>query len=475
MATASAQNLVLNPSFESVELGLAGGLFSNSVPTNWNQGGTISCGYEALTAGQTPINGADFTIGASGAAQAYLPTDGTHVLISDEGFPHVFCQIYQDVAIPASATAATLTLAAGSVFQFNRFNDSTVNVAVTTPGGVPIASIYTRSSAAGSNDPLVDRAPVDLIAYAGQTVRIVGTTTVGGGDWSGLQMDNVRLIVQAKPDLNQHGLTGSWYEPATSGQGIEVEVYPDLSPGMGVTFVSWFTYDAVSGGADHQRWYTAEGPVATGQPNATLAIYQNTGGNFNAPPITNSQVVGTATLSFDSCSSGNLAYNFTDGTGRAGNIPLTRITQNVTCSITTPYPTNADFALSGNWYEAATSGQGFTIEVNPDSGAFFLAWYTYLPNGTMAGAAGQRWYTAEGSFTPGMRSIPVTIYETTGGMFDRPTPPGQSTVPVGAGTMTFQSCSAATFNYNFSGGTNVGLSGTISLSRVGPTPPGCTS
>ena len=276
-------------------------------------------------------------------------------------------------------------------------------------------------------------------------------------------------------DLNQHGLTGSWYEPATDGQGIEVEVYPDLSPEMGSTFVSWFTYDAVSGGADHQRWYTAQGPVATGQPNAALTIYQNTGGNFNAPPITSAQPVGTASLSFDTCTSGQLSYIFTDGTGRTGNIPLTRITQNVTCSATAPYPTNSDFALSGNWYEAATSGQGFTVEVNPVSGAFFATWYTYVPIGTTAGVAGQRWYTAQGAFTPGMRSIPVTIYETTGGMFDQPTPPGQNTVSVGTATMAFQSCSAATFAYNFTGGTSMGLSGTITLSRVGPMPPGCTS
>ena len=271
-------------------------------------------------------------------------------------------------------------------------------------------------------------------------------------------------------NLNQHGLTGSWYEPATDGQGIEVEVYPDLSPGMGSIFVSWFTYDAVSGGADHQRWYTAQGPVATGQPNAALTIYQNTGGNFNAPPITSAQPVGTASLSFDTCTSGQLSYIFTDGTGRTGNIPLTRITQNVTCSATAPYPTNSDFALSGNWYEAATSGQGFTVEVNPISGAFFATWYTYVPIGTTAGVAGQRWYTAQGAFTPGVRSIPVTIYETTGGMFDQPTPPGQNTVPVGTATMAFQSCSAATFAYNFSGGTSMGLSGIITFSRVGPTP-----
>ena len=102
-------------------------------------------------------------------------------------------------------------------------------------------------------------------------------------------------------DLNQHGLTGSWYEPATSGQGFAVEMIPNQSPGNGLAFVSWFTFDTVSGGAERQRWYTLQGPVVTGQPNASLTIYQNTGGNFNAPPATNAQAVGTATLSFDTC------------------------------------------------------------------------------------------------------------------------------------------------------------------------------
>ena len=36
-------------------------------------------------------------------------------------------------------------------------------------------------------------------------------------------------------DLTQHGLTGSWYEPATSRQGLEIEVYPGLG-GAGSAF-----------------------------------------------------------------------------------------------------------------------------------------------------------------------------------------------------------------------------------------------
>ena len=353
------------------------------------------------------------------------------------------------------------------------------NIAFTTPfpydranGPLLIDMQITAFSATGTGQFDVIDCPNTNCVINNVDVEPLGAAagTLEGGN-------NVIQITYAPAtiSLNQHGLTGSWYKSATSGQGVEVEVFANAS-GPGSTFVSWFTYDTVIGGAERQRWYTAQGQVVTGQPSASLTIYQNTGGNFNAPPVTNAQAVGTATLSFDSCSSGQLAYTFTDGTNRTGTIPLTRLTRNVTCATSSPYPTNADFALSGNWYGgAATSGQGFTAEVNPLSGAFFAAWYTYMPNSSAPGAAGQRWYTAQGALTPGLRSIPVTIYETTGGMFDTPTPPGQKTVAVGTGTMTFQSCSAAKFDYSFTGGTSNGLVGTISLTRVGPVPPGCTS
>jgi hypothetical protein len=275
-------------------------------------------------------------------------------------------------------------------------------------------------------------------------------------------------------DPNQHGLTGSWYEPATSGQGFALEIYPSVPPRTGLAFGSWFTFDAIAGGPERQRWYTLQGSVVTGQPSAFLTIYRNTGGNFNAPPATGVEAVGTATLSFNACSSGQLTYNFTDGTGRAGTIPLTRLLPNVTCSAKAPSATNADFALSGSWYAgAATSGQGFMAEVAPSIGAFVLSWFTYAPNGAASGAAGQRWYTAQGAFTPGLRTIAVTIYETTSGTFDASPSAGQGTVAVGTGTMRFLSCTAATFSYNFTGGSSIGRSATIPLSRVGAVPPGC--
>jgi hypothetical protein len=329
---------------------------------------------------------------------------------------------------------------------------------------------------------MLNHAGVDQMEYSS-----LPTDGINAIDRSGAMIQNVAtnfagqsasVSAAAAIDLNQHGLTGSWYEPATSGQGFEVEVFPDLSaPGTGLVQVSWFTYDTVVGGAERQRWYTLSGPVTSGQPTASLTIYQNTGGNFNAPPITTPQPVGTATLTFDTCTSGQLSYSFTDGTGRTGTMPLTRLTQNVTCSTASARPTNADFALSGNWYAPATSGQGLTVEVNPTSGTVFAAWYTYAPSGAGSGAAGKRWFTVQPTaiFAPGSRSIPVQIFETTGGVFDTPTPPGQQTLPVGSGTMAFQSCLAATFSFTFTGGSSNGVSGTIVLQRVGPVPKGCTS
>ena len=66
----------------------------------------------------------------------------------------------------------------------------------------------------------------------------------------------ISVVGSNGPDLDQHGLTGSWYEAATSGQGVEIEVFPDhIAQGVGVLQGSWFTFDnAASGGADHGRW-----------------------------------------------------------------------------------------------------------------------------------------------------------------------------------------------------------------------------
>ena len=286
------------------------------------------------------------------------------------------------------------------------------------------------------------------------------------------------LTAAARPDLDQHGLTGSWYEPATSGQGIELEIYPNLvGAGVALAQGAWFTFEgAPAGGVDRQRWFTLVGNAQTGAANVPVTIYRNVGGNFNAAPITNGTAVGTGTLAFTDCNNGTLDYAFNDGSGRSGSIPLTRLTMNVTCVTGGTPPTNADFALSGNWYDPTTSGQGFVFDANPQSHAFFLTWYTYAQNGQAAGAAGQRWFTGLASnFNAGMRTIAMTLNETTGGVFDQVTNPAPTSPAVGSATVTFASCTSASLQFNFTAGSNAGRSGTIALTRIGPVPPGCVN
>ena len=248
-----------------------------------------------------------------------------------------------------------------------------------------------------------------------------------------------------------------------------------IAAGTGLLQGAWFTFDqAPAGGTDHQRWYTFSGNARSGAANVAVTIYQNTGGNFDAPPVTNAVAVGTGTMSFDSCTGGSLDYAFTDGSGRNGSIPMTRITPNVTCGVAAAQAANADFGLSGNWFDPATSGQGFVFEVNPLAPVVFFAWYTYASAGQAAGAAGQRWFTGQGTFMPGTHTAPLTLYETTGGVFDTPTPMAQTTVAVGTATVTFASCTSAQLQFNFTSGANAGHAGMIALSRVGSVPAGCT-
>jgi hypothetical protein len=276
-------------------------------------------------------------------------------------------------------------------------------------------------------------------------------------------------------NLNQHGLTGSWYNPATGGQGIELEVYPDFGgAGHGLLFAGWFTYDATVAGG--QRWYVLSGDVSGDNATAHLGIYTLYGGNFNAPPALGGPVtIGQATLEFSDCDHGTLKYEFSDGSDREGTIPLTRLTANVNCGANGDNGNAASsHLLSGNWFNAASGGQGLIFDFNPVKNVLFAAWYTFAPNGAQSGGPGsQRWYVMQVPYAPGTTSvtgIPIAIG--TGGVFDDPAP--TQTQVVGAASLALKSCNAMTLNYAFNPGSNDGLGGSVELTRVGPTPAGCT-
>ncbi|MGH8123220.1 MAG: hypothetical protein ACREPT_10675 [Rudaea sp.] len=382
-------------------------------------------------------------------------------------------------------TKADATVATGT--------STTITATVTAAANVGSSNAGT-GTIADSNGNLICYMALDITGTGSCNVILPGGTTTNlTAGYSG----NLNIAptsaqftktnpVTVPGNLDQHGWTGAWYNPATGGQGLVFEIYPDLiSPGVGYFGGAMFTYDTTAGGEDHKRWYTLTGNVSSSSPTTTLNIVATGGGNFNAGPIINTangeNFVGHATLSFSDCTDGNLSYSFTDGTGRVGNIPLKRLDSNVTCD-----PTNGNgngtapglFLLSGAWYDPATSGQGLLFDINPVESGTFAAWYTYAPNGQgVGGGASQRWYTLQlpklpsaSAGTDTLANIPV--YSAQGGVFNAPG--GVTTPQEGSANITFSDCNHLALSYSFNSGTNAGLSSTINLVRVGPAPAGCS-
>jgi len=118
------------------------------------------------------------------------------------------------------------------------------------------------------------------------------------------------------------GFTGSWFDPAQSGQGLVLEVLSD-----NLLLAYWFTFNPAG---DQQAWF---GGVATYSGNtATITeVEQPTGGrwipNFNPATVVHNPW-GSLTFTFSDCNHGKVDFNSVLGYG-AGSMNLTRLTQPV--------------------------------------------------------------------------------------------------------------------------------------------------
>jgi 6-phosphogluconolactonase (cycloisomerase 2 family) len=122
--------------------------------------------------------------------------------------------------------------------------------------------------------------------------------------------------------------------------------------------------------------------------------------------------------------------------------------------------------LNGSWFYPSTNGQGFLIDVFPDSGQMFLAWFTYdtdLPSEDAAanlGNAGQRWMTALGSYSDNQAVL--DIYQAEGGLFDMSSPVPVQTMD-GTVIVEFSDCNSGTITYNIP---SIAREGVIPIQRI---------
>lgn len=115
--------------------------------------------------------------------------------------------------------------------------------------------------------------------------------------------------------------------------------------------------------------------------------------------------------------------------------------------------------VSGAWFYPVTTGSGLLLDVNPDTGFFFAAWFTYASDAQGADGT-SRWFTASGDYVG--NAADTVIFESTGGRFDADR--AVDTVPVGTMQFEFSDCNNASVSYAFDAGTT----GAFPITRVIP-------
>lgn len=130
------------------------------------------------------------------------------------------------------------------------------------------------------------------------------------------------------------GMTGSWYEPETAGQGFLIDIVLDADPPLVQMY--WFTYGLEAGGPSAQRWLIAGGNWQEGDSTVVLQVYQVTGGAFDAAkPAPSTQTIGMAELEFHDCTTATMNYEFDFDADMdmpvTGTIPLERLSPDVMC------------------------------------------------------------------------------------------------------------------------------------------------
>ena len=137
------------------------------------------------------------------------------------------------------------------------------------------------------------------------------------------------------------GHAGSWYNPATNGQGFLVEVLVDDEGEPVTVIVYWFAWDLAQQSAQadskfagaEQRWFVAAGPIVDGIAEMDLTL--TTGGVFDDPAATETVTVGSLRFIPSTCMEGQFIYdisqNVTVGDNVSGVIDAVRLTPDVLC------------------------------------------------------------------------------------------------------------------------------------------------
>ena len=127
-------------------------------------------------------------------------------------------------------------------------------------------------------------------------------------------------ITQSSTSVDGY-MSGNWYDPARSGQGIQLEFTDQNNTALAV----WFVFGPDGG----QNWIYAQGTYDSTKATVTLPATMKTGARF--PPLFKPSDVqstswGSVTLAFTDCNNGTLYWNSTLPGYAIGSMPISRLT-----------------------------------------------------------------------------------------------------------------------------------------------------
>ncbi len=233
-----------------------------------------------------------------------------------------------------------------------------------------------------------------------------------------------------KPVPRLAAVTGSWFDPATSGQGFVLHAADENT-----TVFSFYGFEDDG----KPLWLTgvARDMLETGY-TTEITMYINSGGNFGTftPDQISEEPWGTLDITFNTCSKATAEFNGLSGQQSMNMIRLAGL-KGLECFYFQTPPEPESSGLTGSWFDPATSGQGFVLHPMTD-GQMIVSFYGYKNSSERLWLIGNY----QGPITKG-EPLVINMIFASGGRFGGFTP--QDITETGWGTLTinFTDCNNA--------------------------------
>ncbi|MEM6574725.1 MAG: M14 family zinc carboxypeptidase, partial [Pseudomonadota bacterium] len=233
------------------------------------------------------------------------------------------------------------------------------------------------------------------------------------------------------PFVLEPGISAAWFDPARNGEGFLIEI---LAENRAVVY--WFSYDELG----EQRWFIGTGDIR-GNELYFPELLEARGGIFG-PDFDPDQVVltdaGSASFLWGDCASAGMRHNVDVRNRRQDLIRLTELA-GLPCG--QPVAKGATAAsISGSWFNAQRSGEGFVVEALSDTRAL-VYWFTYDQNGNQA------WIFSDGVLDGSTLTVNEALISSGGRFGDNFDPAEVVFDPWGSLTFDF-GCTSASVSYD---------------------------